>query len=54
MSKLTTGKLAQMLRDRLTEHDAGIQGCVYIIPEDEIAELALSIVNDLDDEEDVQ
>lgn len=54
MSKLTTDRLTELMHEQLAEHDFGNQADVYIISEDEIADMAAAIVNDLDDEEGAQ
>lgn len=49
MSSLTADTLAELLREQLAEHDFGNQMDVFIVAEDEVADMAAAIVNDLDD-----
>ncbi|MEF2736306.1 MAG: hypothetical protein U0N15_03655 [Bifidobacterium choerinum] len=49
MSKLTTDRLTELMHEQLAEHDFGNQADVFIVAEDEVADMAAAIVNDLDD-----
>lgn len=49
MSKLTADRLTELLREQLAEHDFGNQMDVFIVAEDEVADMAAAIINDLND-----
>lgn len=49
MSKLTADRLTELLRDQLAEHDFGQQMDVYLVAEDEVADMAAAICDELND-----